>query len=421
MIWSRCGIGSAACLDGQGPADVDSVLEMIGGVGGVFLGPVLQTAPFLRGQRTDHFRRGTEHHGSGGDAGALGDQGVCPDDALLADLGAVEDGGAHADEAFVPDGAGVDDGGMADGDVAANDRAEVVGQVNHGVVLDVRVIADDDAVDVTPQHGSVPDARVIAEGDVADHRGAAGDEDPLAEPRGLAQELVQLAAQVIHEADSRRDRPVANEKPAPGGRGWAGFGRMFNLTGRLPADGDADADAGATGVVRMTVVRRADVDWAAADGGRRGEHGGRAVVGDGWGDPDRGRAHDDRGWLDHIDRRRRGVDDHRSRADDDRRRGRGRRRAAVDHSGLGGAGDGRSGGGADDQTAERPPGGVLVSGSRRVGQGEGAGDQSCCEFGIHNILDSLRGLRRRAIWFIQGAAEGTRGAEAGRGPRAACP
>ena len=91
----------------------------------------------------------------------------------------------HAHQHLVANRAGVNDGGMAYGDVIAQDTGEVVRQMQDGVVLDVRVVADDDAVDVAPEHGVAPDARVIAQGHIAQHDGALGDIDAFAEGRLL--------------------------------------------------------------------------------------------------------------------------------------------------------------------------------------------------------------------------------------------
>lgn len=153
----------------------------------------------LRGGEGAHdFRRGAQNHGTGRDAGAWGDEGVGTDEALLADDGSVEEGGAHAHEAFVAHGAGMDVGGVADGDAAADDAWEVIGEVEDGVILDVGLLADLDAVDIPAQDGSVPDAGSVPEGDVAEDDGGACDIDMGAEAWGGAEMPVELGEERIH-------------------------------------------------------------------------------------------------------------------------------------------------------------------------------------------------------------------------------
>ena len=65
--------------------------------------------------------------------------------------------------------------------------------MQHGVVLDIGVVADHNAVDVAAQDRVVPDAGAIAQRDVARHHRAAGDVNIFAQRRFLAQELVELA------------------------------------------------------------------------------------------------------------------------------------------------------------------------------------------------------------------------------------
>ena len=88
--------------------------------------------------------------------------------------------------------AGVDNGRMADGHVTAHDARKIVGQMNDGVVLDVAVVADDDAVDVAAQDGVVPDAGAVAQGDIAHHHRAARDINIFAQDGLFAQERVEL-------------------------------------------------------------------------------------------------------------------------------------------------------------------------------------------------------------------------------------
>ena len=56
----------------------------------------------------------------------------------------------------------MNDGPMSDGDVIAQHTFQFVGQVEDRIVLNVRVVADDDAVDVPAEHGVKPNAGEIA-------------------------------------------------------------------------------------------------------------------------------------------------------------------------------------------------------------------------------------------------------------------
>jgi len=111
---------------------------------------------------------------------------------LPADDRAVQNHRAHADERFVADGAGVDDRAVADGDPVADEARRIVREVQHGVVLDVRVVADDDAVDVAAQHRAIPNAGKISNRHVADDGHGFGDENILAERRFFAEKSVEL-------------------------------------------------------------------------------------------------------------------------------------------------------------------------------------------------------------------------------------
>jgi hypothetical protein len=87
---------------------------------------------------------------------------------------------------------------MTNGHVVANDAWILVSEVQHGIVLDVRVVADDDPVDIAAQHGVIPDARMISEGHVAKDHGAPGDENIPAQPWVPAQKSVELFFQLAH-------------------------------------------------------------------------------------------------------------------------------------------------------------------------------------------------------------------------------
>ena len=118
----------------------------------------------------------------GGMIGSFGDQ--CPgaDQRPFSDHHLVHDHGLHADESAVFHGAAVEGDAVADGDVVADDerRAGVfgvflVGDMQHGEVLDVAPVADADEVHVAACHDVIPDAALRADLHVADDNGGFGD------------------------------------------------------------------------------------------------------------------------------------------------------------------------------------------------------------------------------------------------------
>jgi len=93
---------------------------------------------------------------------------------------------------------------VADGDPVADDARKIVREMQHGVVLDVRMVADDDAVDVAAQHRAIPHARMRAERHVADDGGVFGDENIFAERRFFAEKSVELFCQFVHAKNLTR-------------------------------------------------------------------------------------------------------------------------------------------------------------------------------------------------------------------------
>jgi hypothetical protein len=117
---------------------------------------------------------------------------MCADKALIAHYGAIENGGPHSNQDFVTHGAGVKDRAVTDRHEAAQDAGIVIGKVKDGIVLDIAVMADDDAVDISPGHGVIPDAGVIAHGNITQHHGSFGNIHPIAQGRFFAEESLEL-------------------------------------------------------------------------------------------------------------------------------------------------------------------------------------------------------------------------------------
>ncbi len=107
---------------------------------------------------------------------------------------------AHAHEHFVPHFARMHDGAVADGDPVAKHTGIIIRQVQDRVVLNIRVMADDNAVDVAAQHRAVPDAGVGAQRHVANDRGGSCNINVLANFWRVAEKPVQLLIKCAHGA-----------------------------------------------------------------------------------------------------------------------------------------------------------------------------------------------------------------------------
>src|SRR4029077_5202197 len=96
--------------------------------------------------------------------------------------------------------------------VVADDAGIVVGEVEDGVVLDIGMMANDDAVDVAASDGVVPDAGMVAEGDIAEDDCAFGDVNVFAEGWFFAEEGLKLFLEFVHKGKSNYERCERHEK-----------------------------------------------------------------------------------------------------------------------------------------------------------------------------------------------------------------
>src|SRR5688572_28139565 len=85
---------------------------------------------------------------------------------------------------------------VPDSYIAAHEAWEIVLQVQNGAVLNIRVGADDNAVDVPTIYGVVPDTLMIADDDVSHHDRATRNVNTFADPRCFRQVSVQPLLQV---------------------------------------------------------------------------------------------------------------------------------------------------------------------------------------------------------------------------------
>src|SRR5439155_14925914 len=109
--------------------------------------------------------------------------------------------------------AGMHDGGMADGDMIPDQAGKFIREMDDGIVLDIGVMADGDAVNVTPHDGVVPHTGMIANRNVSQHHGAASDINVFAEDWFSAQEFFELSSHVYHGFVKTQSSKPAKIKP----------------------------------------------------------------------------------------------------------------------------------------------------------------------------------------------------------------
>ena len=114
------------------------------------------------------------------------------DEGLFANDCAIQNDCAHPNKCFITHLAGVNNRAMADSDPIAKDAGIIIREVQHGVVLNVGMVPDNDAVDIAAQDCTVPYARMRAERYIADDSGGFGDEDAFAKLRRFSKELIKL-------------------------------------------------------------------------------------------------------------------------------------------------------------------------------------------------------------------------------------
>ena len=95
--------------------------------------------------------------------------------SFFADHRAVQNDRSHPDQDFVVDLAGVHDRAVTNGDELAEPSFIWRIDMHHGVVLNVRAWANDDAVNIAAQHSAVPNTGFFFESDVANDRRARND------------------------------------------------------------------------------------------------------------------------------------------------------------------------------------------------------------------------------------------------------
>jgi hypothetical protein len=117
---------------------------------------------------------------------------------LLSNYRPIENHSSHPDQHFIANGAGMHDCGMADRYKVPKTAGIIIGKMNDGVVLDIRVMANHDAIDIAAENGMVPNAGPVAQGDIADNHGAIGDINAFAEHGLFPEKTVQLLFERVH-------------------------------------------------------------------------------------------------------------------------------------------------------------------------------------------------------------------------------
>lgn len=191
-------------LAGQGTAQIDAVLQTIGRIAHIFFRPSTERFAFPGRQGPHDFGRAAENHASRRYDSALGDQSIGSHDGLRADDRAVENRCAHPDEAFIVHRAGMHDRGMSNGHVPSENTGKIISEVQHRIVLHVRVLADHDAIDVTSEHSVVPHAGMRTERHVSKDDRGARDVNIWPDRWLFAEKRFELLFQIRHERTLHR-------------------------------------------------------------------------------------------------------------------------------------------------------------------------------------------------------------------------
>ena len=202
-------------FDGQLSRTADAMFEAIGGILRIFFSGGPQLSLLCGIQSPDDPGGRAQHERPWRNLCALGDQRIGANQTPVTDHCAVQDGGSHSDQHFVANRAGVNNRRMTDRHVVPHQARTLVCQVQHGIVLDVRVVPDNDAIDVAPQDCVIPNAGMIAESNVADNHRAARNINVAADGRLSPQKRFQLPRHFRHGnrlIQERKQLPI--KKPA---------------------------------------------------------------------------------------------------------------------------------------------------------------------------------------------------------------
>src|SRR5690606_3797946 len=94
------------------------------------------------------------------------------DNRMVANLRVIHNNGSHAHKHVIAQRTTVDDGAMGDRDVIADDDpGPLGGAVDNRTILDVRIVANRNGMQIAPNRGAVPYRTVVAHHHFANHHG----------------------------------------------------------------------------------------------------------------------------------------------------------------------------------------------------------------------------------------------------------
>lgn len=124
----------------------------------------------LRADRANDLTRHPDDKAACRDDRALRHQRPGSNQAAVPDDRTVQDRGVHPDQAVIAHCAAVDDCPVPDGYAAPYRHIQPGACVQHGVILHIGILADDDAARVGAQHRTVPDAALLCKAHTARQR-----------------------------------------------------------------------------------------------------------------------------------------------------------------------------------------------------------------------------------------------------------
>ncbi len=123
----------------------------------VVIGPGANPGDLIRAKRAYHLRWRSHDERPRRNVNTTRDKCMRADDTSFTNDRAIKDSRPHADEAVVLHGAGMEDRAMTDRDELAHAYWEIIREMNHATVLNVRTLAYFNVIDVRAQDRRGPD------------------------------------------------------------------------------------------------------------------------------------------------------------------------------------------------------------------------------------------------------------------------
>jgi hypothetical protein len=138
---------------------------------------------FLRKQLSEFAGRHAHREHSGSDLRPRGHDGTRRDQGILADLRPIEHDRPDPDQRAIMNPTAMYDGAVTHRDFMAQKCREAIGRdVERGLILDIRALANANSLDIAAQDRSVEDARVLTDLDIANDGGPGRDPDTRVQP-----------------------------------------------------------------------------------------------------------------------------------------------------------------------------------------------------------------------------------------------